>query len=159
MSANKESMNHIAFNAAANAIGTLQQIQALLEGFHAPELDETTRDRLLWTIESLAEFEIERQESAQVKALRAEGMLDAYKGQKSKVTVVCPSSGDVVQVKEEAAEFIREMEGLPGVEQARLLKAIRHMAAGTWPHSTEEMAKWTPDQFREAADAAPEVQV
>lgn len=155
MSTNDENMNHIAFNAAGNAIGTLKQIQALLEGFHAPELDEKTRNRLLWTIESLTEFEIERQEKAQVKALRAEGMLDAPKAER--VTVLCPGAGEAVHVKPEAAEFVRELEELPEVEQQRMLKAIRHMAAGSWPYTTDEMAQWTPEQFRRAADAAPAI--
>ncbi|GAB2663018.1 hypothetical protein [Arenimonas aestuarii] len=76
MSTSDENMNHTAFNTAAHAIETFEQIRAILDHYHCSQSDETAKTKLLLAAESLAEFEIERQGRAQIIALRAEGMLN-----------------------------------------------------------------------------------
>ena len=54
------------------------------------------------------------------------------------------------------ADAVADMETLPDVDQARMMKLARHMVAKTWPHDLDDMPTWTQDQFREAVDSLPE---
>ncbi|MBY4594967.1 hypothetical protein K3217_05360 [bacterium BD-1] len=71
-----ENMNHVVYDAAGSAIQTLTQIHAILNAYAAIDADETTKARILWAAETLAEQEIERQEKAQRVAIKAEIALE-----------------------------------------------------------------------------------
>ena len=52
-------------------------------------------------------------------------------------------------------DVIQAVEELPDVDQARMEKMARLMAAKRWPHDLDEMTGWTPAEFRAAVDAQP----
>ena len=75
-------MNHLAFDTAGQAIETLQQVEAVLEGFPTmmEHMDSATAYRVLWGAQSLIEREIERLEAAQMKALASEAARERNEG-------------------------------------------------------------------------------
>ena len=50
-------------------------------------------------------------------------------------------------------DVIQALEELPDVDQARMEKMARLMAAKRWPHDLDTMTRWTPTQFRASVDA------